>query len=121
MTDDNKNIHDANFLLGHSAKPDCDVICVVSYEGDIGNSEPQEIHIDTQLKKISVIFNDGSKSDLFNLTQDNVDVIDQLCREVADANKGIKKSLAVDFNQVDPTKTGTAFFKQCYRVNTLLI
>lgn len=117
-----KDIHDANFILGHAARPDCDIIGVITYEGDIGAAEPQEIHIDTQLKKLSVIFNDGSQKDVFDLTSDNVNAIDTLCQDISKAqDKTGKKSLTVDFNQVDPKETGTKFFKKCYRVDALVI
>ncbi len=117
-----KDIHDTNLILGHAARPDCDIIGVITYEGDIGDVEPEEVHIDTQLKKLSVVFNDGSQKELLNLTPENVNVIDALCHDISTAqDKAGKKSLTVDFNQVDSKETGTKFFKRCYRVDALVM
>ena len=87
-------IRDTVVLFGKNAN---DLMAVVSYEGDIGTHEPQEIHVDTEAKTLSVVFENGQEEKICDLSSENIETVNKVYAEM----KAAKKEICMGFYQVD--------------------
>jgi hypothetical protein len=87
-------IKDPMVLFANNAN---DLLAVISYEGTIGAHVPEEIHVDTETKTMSVLFENGQEEKICDLTRENIDVVNQFYAGLKDA----KQEVLMGFYQVD--------------------
>jgi hypothetical protein len=87
-------IIDPLVLFGENGE---DMVGYISYEGTISQHEPQEIHIDSEKKEMSVLFENGQEEKVCDLTQENIDAVSRFYAEV----KATKEEVFMGFYQVD--------------------
>jgi len=104
-------INDPLVLFGNNAT---DLLAIISYEGTIGEHMPQEIHLDTEAKEISVLFENGQEEKICDLSAENIDVVNKFYAELK-ANKG---EVFMGFYQVDREHK---LKDSCYNVSVLVM
>jgi|SRR5690606_9767903 len=90
------------------------LIGYVSYEGEIGSDLPREFHLDTQAKRLSLLYKSGMEEVLVSLTKDHIAVIEGILEQPGKNLSMLKMGLYrsdAEGNMVDP----------CYRVPTQVI
>lgn len=105
------DIHDQMALFASNAE---DLLGFVTYEGTISQHEPQEIHIDTENKTMSVVFENHQEEKICDLSPENVATINKIYAEM----KAAKKEILMGFYQVDGNHKLT---KSCYNVDVLVM
>lgn len=104
------------FNVRQKLKPD-DLLALITYEGSIGSHLPEEVHVDTQEKKISVLFNNGHHEDIVDIDQDNIDLINYFLKNRAEQK--IETPVEVAFYRVDEDAQPQA--DGCYNVTAVVI
>lgn len=86
----------------------------IDFEGDLNGLRPEEIHLDTQNARISVLMNNGQEEEICGMTPENVAVITELSEQMREMGRPLK----VGFYQVNEEKKHT---QSCYKVDALVI
>lgn len=108
------DIRDAVVLFGKDVKKG--LLAIVTYAGGIGAQKPLEIHVDTQLMKISVLFESGESRDICPITPENTDFVRAFCARRDEA--GDVRPLRIGFYAVDEKHR---LIDPCYDVDALVI
>jgi hypothetical protein len=80
------DIHDTLALFSSNAD---DMVGFITYEGDLGGHVPQEIHIDTENRTMSVVFENGQEEKICDISKENVDTVNKLYAELREAKKDV--------------------------------
>jgi hypothetical protein len=86
----------------------------IDYEGDLAGLLPEEIHLDTQNAKITVLLNNGQEEEICGMTPEHIAVIQEISEQMREMGKPLKAG----FYQVNEKNEHT---KACYKVDALVI
>lgn len=120
--EENIDIRDAVVLFGCN-KQDM-MMGVVTYQGDLHNNVPKEIHLDTARGFMEVVFENGTHKKICDLDESNTKVANNIYDELKRCRKSLFNKAATSepvrcgFYQVDEKHN---LKNPCYRVDVLVI